>query len=385
MYRHIRALILVGSLIAASHAEAAIVINEVAWMGTDIEGGSNCEWIELFNPDASAVNVSGWTIEIANAGGSTPKVLTVSELDGFATVIEPSGFYLLARNTGVCLENSPGAQAQWSGSFGTGISNTGSKLTLRDSAGITMDMVDAESGWIDSGVGGYNASGKEKLTPQRSGTTWVTAKPTPLAVNATQSETTDAGTGSSPTKVSTTKKASLPQVYVEAGSDRIVSVGAHVDYGALVYTEQGRVVSTAKVHWSFGDGSSARSQGAYHKFHHPGEYLVRVIGESGWKSAEDSFVVTADIPDIRISHVSEEGVTLENYDSRILDLSNWKLSVDDSWFKIPRGTSLLPGRSVIFPQEVTLLPVSENAKLLFPDDKNQSAYEPATSTDPGEY
>ncbi len=384
MYRYIRALILVGSLLAASHVEAAIVINEVAWMGSDIENGSSCEWIELYNPDLAAVNLSGWSLKIANAGSGAPKTITLSELEGVATtVVQPGGFYLLARNSGACLEHAPGNTADWSGSFGTGISNTGSKLTLSDSAGILMDTVDAEDGWDE--IGGYNATGKAKLTPQRNGTSWVTAAPTPKAVNATETEETSSPTTSSTnSSTSSTKKVALPKIYVEAGEDRIVSTNAHTDYRAFIYTDTGRVMPTARAFWSYGEGSADRAQAGYHAYSEPGEYVVKVRGEYGWKSAEDSFIVTVDSAQIRVSEVLEKGIRLENFDDRMLDLSYWKLKAGATEFKIPQGTWILPGRSVLFPAEVTGLPYSPDTSLLYPSGKTMNEYVPATSTLSGE-
>ncbi|MBU0750319.1 lamin tail domain-containing protein [Patescibacteria group bacterium] len=382
MYRYIRTVLLVGSLIAASQAEAAILINEVAWMGSDIENGSSCEWVELYNPDTLAVNLSSWSLSIANSGGSTPKVITISELDGFGTVLEPNAFYILARDSGVCLEHMPGNTANWSGSFGTGISNTGSTVTLRDSAGITIDAVDASEGWGE--IGGYNVSGRAKLTPQRNGTGWVTAAPTPGAVNATQSESVDTESTTSKS-TSSTKKTSPPKIYVEAGGDRTVSTNADTDYRALVYTDQGRIVRTAKMLWTYGEGSSDRAAAGYHKYREPGEYLVHVQAQDGWRVADDTFIVLVDDAEIDISDVSEKGVALRNFDSRILDMSYWKLLVDGIFFRIPQGTYILPGRTVYFSPEVTGLPISDSASLLYPGGNLHYEYKVATSTDDGRY
>ena len=46
---------------AKTLASSNIIINEVAWMGTT--ASANSEWIELYNPSNSEVDLTGWTLE----------------------------------------------------------------------------------------------------------------------------------------------------------------------------------------------------------------------------------------------------------------------------------------------------------------------------------
>ena len=66
-------------------AEFSIIINEVAWMGT--ETSSHDEWIELQNVSDQSVNLQGW--RLTSSDGS-PDI-------GLSGMIEPNGFYLLER------------------------------------------------------------------------------------------------------------------------------------------------------------------------------------------------------------------------------------------------------------------------------------------------
>ena len=58
----------------------SIVINEIAWMGTEVEGVEpknwwKYEWIELFNPTNKEINIAGWQIENAKSKNETLTIL----------------------------------------------------------------------------------------------------------------------------------------------------------------------------------------------------------------------------------------------------------------------------------------------------------------------
>ncbi|MBI4771237.1 MAG: lamin tail domain-containing protein, partial [Chloroflexi bacterium] len=74
-------------LLTASPVPAlTVVINEVAWAGTDASSAD--EWIELYNPGASPVALAGWQL---SDGGD----LNITFPAG--AVIEAGGFFLLER------------------------------------------------------------------------------------------------------------------------------------------------------------------------------------------------------------------------------------------------------------------------------------------------
>lgn len=93
-----------------------------------------------------------------------------------------------------------------------------------------------------------------------------------------------------------------------------------------------------------------------------------------------SFIVTADPAEITITSLSEKGITLQNNDNRILDLSRYQLISGKEKFRIPEDTSILPGRSVIFPPETTgLATTTRSMNLLYPNGQIAFAFEAATS------
>lgn len=113
---------------------AHVVINEIAWMGT--EASANDEWIELFNPNTVSVDLNGWRILIA---GDNSIMLTGS--------IAPGSYYLLERTNNDPVSGSDYI-GDYIGSFGRyGLSDTGEHLTLVNSSGAKVDDVDCGNGW----------------------------------------------------------------------------------------------------------------------------------------------------------------------------------------------------------------------------------------------
>lgn len=65
---------------------SGVVINEIAWMGTSTP--ANDEWLELYNPTDSVVNLEGW---ILKAVDGTPEI----NLSG---TISANGFFFIRKN-----------------------------------------------------------------------------------------------------------------------------------------------------------------------------------------------------------------------------------------------------------------------------------------------
>ncbi len=68
-----------------------IVINEIAWMGT--EASANDEWIELYNRTNVDIDVSGWRLVSDDGSTTTP---ATPEID-LAGIIPAQGYFLLER------------------------------------------------------------------------------------------------------------------------------------------------------------------------------------------------------------------------------------------------------------------------------------------------
>ncbi len=369
MSKHPLALmLLVPALLVPAGARAGVVINEVAWMGTD--ESASCEWVEFRN-DGEAVSLAGWTFTIAN-GNSTPKVIALSGNVGAGE------YFILARNASACLDDANGVSGYTFTSFGSGISNSASVLTLSRAEG-EEDEVDASDGW--SAIGGENESGAPRKTAQRAGTGWVTALPTPMQENAAGSDTatttepapSDTGTstptvtigGAAPSN-GPLDKSPLRALLLDAGVNRIVHVGVATPFEAVAYDEDGGFQSGARIRWSFGDGRTQEGRSVEHTYRTPGTYLVSVRAREDEATVLRTLTVIAEKPALTISHAAE-GIELRNESTRIADLSGWQLMAADRAFVIPEDTAILPKTSVVFVPEVTGLLLATSSALLLPD------------------
>lgn len=113
----------------------SVVVNEIAWMGTKSE--SNDEWLELYNPGDTDIDVNGWKL-LKNG----EDFIEFSSSSASTTIIQSKGFYLLERkhnqeNPDDTISNIP-ADLIFTGGF----SNSGDMLTILDSQGNLADKVD---------------------------------------------------------------------------------------------------------------------------------------------------------------------------------------------------------------------------------------------------
>jgi len=109
---------------------SSIIINEIAWMGTNIS--ANDEWIELKNTTEENINLDNWKL-IAEDG--TPKIM----LKG---IIPANGFYLLERTDDDTVPGIP-ADLIYTGA----LSNSGEYLKLYDDSNNLIDEIDCSNGW----------------------------------------------------------------------------------------------------------------------------------------------------------------------------------------------------------------------------------------------
>lgn len=123
-----------------------VVINELAWMGT--QASTTDEWIELYNPTGGAIDLKNWTLTDGNDINIT--------LNG---TIAAGGYFLLERTNDTTVSNIAANQI-YTGS----LSNTGETLTLKANDGRPIDVVNGDGGaW----VAGVSASATGRFTMER--------------------------------------------------------------------------------------------------------------------------------------------------------------------------------------------------------------------------
>ncbi len=118
---------------ADSHPQATagdVVINEVAWMGTEVSAWD--EWIELYNTTGEAISLDNWTLSFADG---SPVTITLNGKIG------PGAYFLLERDDKAV--NDVAADLVYGGGQ---ISNSGEQMTLRDATDAVIDTANADGG-----------------------------------------------------------------------------------------------------------------------------------------------------------------------------------------------------------------------------------------------
>lgn len=331
-------------------ANAAVVINEVAWMGGPASASD--EWIELYNDGADSISLAGWKLAAEDG----------APLISLSGSIPAGGFYIMERTDD---DSAPGATAD---KIYTGdLANVGETLKLLDGDTVIVDTVIGGSNW--EAIGGNNTT---KDTPQRQfDGTWLTGISTPKATNATTSSDMGSVAGASTSTVSFTVKKSVTVggykqvVFAYAGEDLSTIAGGDVMFEGYAVTDKNTHISTAQYEWSFGDGARGKGKERFHTYYEPGTYVGVLTVYSGYQKHKDKVIVTVLPADVRVKTISTGAkgfIEIENRSSSDVDLSRWHLFVDYARgkksrerFTIPEDTIIMASSSVRFSNRVTRL------------------------------
>ncbi len=379
-------------------AHASVVITEIMY---DPEGSdTDREWVELHNNGSESITIIGgsgnntWRFYEVHSSGPHNHTFSDESYQDTLT-LTPDKYAVVVQNGDVFKANYPDYTGTIIVSSAFSLSNASQTIGLRigSNGPVWSEVV------YDANVMGGKGDGKSL---QFIGNSWVAAAPTPGAANVSAPGTSFNGTPSdispdsaAPNATAVTAPSSLsssppeylpiPTLHIVVGPDRIVSAGADTAFTAVVYDGKGNKRNDAMVTWSFGDGMRRTGASVFHSYYDPGEYavVVRAATPDGGDVANEILISVKDVR-IKIASVSPRGIILGNSDSRTLDLSLWRLLAGGQEFKIPVDTKILAGRSILFPSQVTGLPASGAAFLLYPSGEMAASYPeiPATVVAP---
>jgi|GEM_PF-1850486 len=163
---------------------------------------------------------------------------------------------------------------------------------------------------------------------------------------------------------------------VHTEADFVATLHVPHHFSAYAKTASGLSDAGAILHWSFGDGSDAFGSSVDKTFAYAGTYVVTVTATDGLAKGTDSVTVTVEPASVRIDSVSSAGVMIANDTDILLDLSGWRISTEQGFFKIPDGTEIFPNRKVLFPWSNVNLPVAFRAQLSYPSGLVAATYAP---------
>jgi hypothetical protein len=146
-----------GSLIRS------VVINEIAWAGT-VSGLADDEWIELYNPGSTPINITGWRL-VADDG--TPNISLVG-------TIPANGYFLLERGETLTDNTTVSDIAADQIYTGNALSNSGEDITLYDTSNKVIDTANGNGGAWPAGSSSTYGTMERILNTADSDSAWVT-------------------------------------------------------------------------------------------------------------------------------------------------------------------------------------------------------------------
>ncbi len=369
------ALIFILIFAPAPALASGVLINEIAWMGTEVSTAD--EWIELRNEGTGDVDLAGWRLEWR--GGEYGITFSIGNGTGkcSTTLFPASGYFLLERTDDTTLPNVS-ADCLYAGA----LSNEGDIVVLKDPSGTVIDRIDGSNVWKINGGSEVAGNNTTKETAQRSASGWITASPTPRAPNAgvpassSPSPPSSSGTSTPAAPASSSAPAIVyPAIKAYAGEDRTAIVGELVEFVGRAAGIDNKPLENARFWWNFGDGEAIEGRVVSHIFRITGTYTVGLHVSSAEYAASDYLRIEATPNQIVVKNVliGEGGsLRLKNEGNTEVEIGGWILEdADANRFQIPPKTRLAEGAEVSFASSVTGLFRSGGTalKLYYPNSK----------------
>ena len=333
-----------------------MIINEVAWMGT--ENSTADEWMELFNNGSINVDLSGWQL---NAQDGAPTI----NLEG---IIPANSFFLLERTDD---NSAPTAAADLI--YTGALSNSGEILILRDASGVEIDRADGSGDWQ---IGGNNDT---KETLQRTAAGWITATATPRLTNAGQPQLGESAGQINQPPIPEFSGSIVPlenssSIKALAGPDKTAVAGAEIEFKGEAYGLKNEPLENARYLWIFGDGTQKEGKTARHAYYFPGVYQAVLNVSSGYYSASDYLKIIVIPNELYISEIkpasgNSSWIEIHNPSTGTLDISHWVLKSRGKKFIFPDSTYILAKSFLAVPESVSAISlalISGEAELLYP-------------------
>ena len=337
MFRRLYLLLLI---VSPGFVEAAVTINEVAWMGDT--ASANHEWVELYNSGEAAVSLEGWTL---SDGLNLAVTLTGS--------ITPGEYAVLERTSE---ESAVGtAFLIYTGA----IINTGATLTLRDAGGTIQDQVPGGEEWQN--IGGDNTT---KETAQYTSGGWITAPGTPGRANATvgsvpEEEDDDSVTTAKPTsrQVTENRSSNAPVLVrtTKSGLSTTVTgptqtyVNQPVSFTLEAAGAGATIISSLKNVWNFGDTYTASGTSVTHTYEYPGTYVVTVRSIYAKHDVTTRHQVTVLPVRVSLGRTTQGDIILNNDAPYEIDISGFVVK-GTAELVIPPGTIMLERSTITIPK-----------------------------------
>ena len=340
-----------------------VVINEIAWMGTDVS--TTDEWIELYNNTSGDIDLTGWTLKAVDG---TPKITLVG-------IIAANGYFLMERSDD---ESVPGISADqtYTGALG----NSGEKLELWNTENSLIDSVNCLS---DKWLAGNNDT---KQTMEKTDSQWQTS----LDVGGTPKSQNSCGEeippGEEPPAEETEDEVWIPPTVVnqppiaDAGMDITALVNQEISFDSFLSYDPDN--DSLTYFWNFGDGATDTEEKTSHIYLYSGQYIVTLMVSDEEFSDLDIITVNIYSPSIIISEFmpnpfgedkENEWIELFNQSDQIANLTNWQLDNQEdgsSPFVFPANSLIAPEQFLVIRRPISKISLNndqDQVRLIYPD------------------
>jgi len=345
---------------------ASVIINEIAWMGTEID--SSNEWIELYNDSDTEINLNNWGLY--EEGGKT----LIEPLTG---IIGSKSYYLIERTDDNTVPNIEASQSPTSWN-GYGLNNNGEHLQLLDSNPNIIDKVNCSGGW-------FEGDKDTKQTMERTNGGWQTSSDpngTPKTQNSSgaieeseQEEPTEQEQPETPT-IPTDNQPPI----ANAGDNIIGFIGQEIEFDGTNSSDPDE--DELFYSWNMGDGKVIDKPSFTYKYSYPGTYLVTLTVSDGQDYASNTITIKVKPQQITINEFipSPEGkdeenewIEIYNDSDSIVDISEWQLDDIASGSKpfiFPENTLIAPKSYIVFSRQITGIALNndkDSVRLLLPE------------------
>lgn len=308
-----------------SVAQASVRINEIAWMGISGANGANGEWIEFYN-SSNTVDVTGWNL-FKKQNDTETKIASLSG------VIESGGFFVVERSTATLPDPLPQID---DGKLLSALVNhpKGEWLILRDSVGVVVDELNFQSGW----TAGDNVS---KNTMQFTGSSWITAKPTPKYANAKEGVITPKSVtgGAATAQKKPTQTVSEPEIALSIQKNVYQNIRTVYTASALIPQQY----KNGMFVWNMGDGTSIdyrKIVSVSHIYEQPGTYVIALgyvhKGETVTVASETVHVVPLHF----LLELTDSHITISHAENFSVDISGWRIAINGKTYTFPSFSTL---------------------------------------------
>lgn len=355
------------NLIGISFYSHALVISEVMYDPQGSDTGR--EWVEVYNDATSSINLSSWKFFESGTNHS----LTSSQ---GGVVIPTHGYAVIADNPTKFLVDYPTFSGiLFDSSFS--LSNSGEHIAMKEtSSGSEISFTDYNPilGGNDDGSTLSFISGA-----------WTRGEATPASENKAsvlESATVSATTTENQTSV-TQMSPPASDVVFYLPFEKVVIAGAETEFSALAKTRSGKNIDNLICEWAFGDGGRGVGTSTKYTYAYPGKYIAQIEGSNGSVFGVGRINVRVISPDLSIEKINTGKygvyVDIKNPNSYDLDLSQWKLLINENSFSFPKNTLIAKNSVTRFSGLAmgfasTTISASATVKILFPNLEEVAKY-----------